>query len=299
MASARSEGAPGRCRFAARIEEQEHVYEMLSFPIDEGNHGDTRVMNLYVDRTQTTLAEARLLLAERLASLGRVAQGVAHELNTPLATISTLATDMRSAIATLDTDAVVVEDLDESAALIRDETRRLGQITQALLAGGDLVRARADGAVPLSFAVERARAIVTAGQSEGRVQVEDMTSHQADADGDRLVQVLVNLLQNALDASRESNAEVTVSAIREGGEVEIRIVDGGTGLDPAIEARLFEPFATTKPPGEGTGLGLYMSYMIVRDMGGTLSVRNRNDESGTIATVRLPLARRRLEHVAS
>ena len=288
---ARRDRAPGRCRFAATVDGVERVYEMLAFPIDERQSAsrtqtEPRVMNLYVDRTQATLAEARLMLAERLASLGRVAQGVAHELNTPLATIRTLATDMRHALADLDPE--IARDLDESATLIRDETRRLGRITQALLAGGDLVRTRAPDNVPLSAAVERARAIVTAGMRGGGVVVDDHLTHfRVTADVDRLVQVLVNLLQNALDASRESGQAVHVDA-REGSlGVALEVRDEGPGLDPEMARRLFEPFATTKPPGEGTGLGLYTSYMLVQEMGGQLTLENR-EAGGAVARIDLP-----------
>lgn len=284
---AKADGDLGRCRFAAQGPDGERVYEMMVFPIDESP--DPRYMNLYVDRTRATLAERQLVLAERLASLGRVAQGVAHELNTPLATIRTLASDMRHAIAGMEGEAA--EDLDESATLIRDETLRLGRITQALLAGGDLVRARIDGMVPLGSVVERARAIVFAGIREGVVFTVDPQLAQAEvsADMDRLVQVLVNLLQNAHDASRSAGGKrVHVGATIVGREVVLTVEDDGPGLDEAIEGRLFEPFATTKPPGEGTGLGLYTSYMLVQAMGGQLSLKN--GDAGAIAELRLPAA---------
>jgi DNA-binding NtrC family response regulator/signal transduction histidine kinase len=155
---------PGRCRFAVRAAGQERVYEMLTFPLATTRAG-ARLMNLYVDRTAATLADQRLLLAERLVSLGRVAQGVAHELNTPLATIRTLASDMRATLRAGQEEAhdgahwkKLALDIDESAALVHDETLRLGRITQSLLAGGDLVRNKIQGGVPVAAVVERARA---------------------------------------------------------------------------------------------------------------------------------------------
>jgi C4-dicarboxylate-specific signal transduction histidine kinase len=293
-----AQGEPGRCKFAVQIDGAERVYEMLSFPLAvEGEpEGVHRVMNLYVDRTEATLDERRLLTTERLVSLGRVAQGVAHELNTPLATIRTLATDMRAAMRSLGRDSVsreaMVEDLDESAALIQDETRRLGKITHALLAGGDLVRARVDGAVPLAAVVERARALVFAGMRSGPVvevsgAVDELS---VVADPDRLVQVLVNLLQNAVDAVQDrEGARVSIRATLTAGLVEISVDDDGPGLDPEVRAHLFEPFTTTKPPGKGTGLGLYTSYMLVQAMGGRLSLDGR-EGGGVSATLRLPAA---------
>ncbi len=283
---ARDEGVEARCRFAAGA----RSYEMLSFPLASREDDARRIMNLYVDRTQLMLAERRLLLAERLASLGRVAQGVAHELNTPLATIRTLASDMREAIRALGGDQALQSDLAESAALIRDETERLGRITHSLLTGGSLPRLRLDEAAPLAAIVERARALVFAGTREGgpELLVSDAVGEIAvAADPDRLLQVLVNVLQNAADANREAGGKrVWLSAERRGSTVEIKVDDEGAGIDPEIEGRLFEPFATTKPPGEGTGLGLYASYMLVETMGGELTLENRR-EGGAAARIRL------------
>jgi C4-dicarboxylate-specific signal transduction histidine kinase len=269
---------------------------MLSFALTPQDDEPPRVMNLYVDRTQVTLSERRLLLAERLASLGRIAQGVAHELNTPLATIRTLATDMNAALADLrHTDApevrrAIVDDIGESATLIRDETRRLGRITQALLAGGELVSARIYSGVPLAAVVERARALVVAGsRSEVPVTVDaSVDGPHLSTDPDRLMQVLVNLVQNAVDAVRAGHGtEVRVRAEPTEDGVRVVVEDDGPGISEDMATRLFEPFATTKPPGEGTGLGLYTSYMLTQTMGGELHIENR-DEGGARAVIALP-----------
>jgi signal transduction histidine kinase len=285
---ARDDGAEGRCRFTVG----ERSYEMLSFPLASRGIDPPRIMNLYVDRTQILHAERRLIHAERLASLGRVAQGVAHELNTPLATIRTLAADMREAIRALGGDAALQSDLAESAALIRDETGRLGRITHSLLTGGTLPRLRLSSSASLLPIVQRAQALVFAGVRDDGPELavhESIHDLVVVADPDRLLQVMVNLLQNALDANREAGgASVRVSGERRGQLVEIIVEDEGAGIDPEIEGRLFEPFATTKPPGEGTGLGLYASYMLVQTMGGDLTIESR-DQGGASARVRLPV----------
>ncbi|MET0284717.1 MAG: ATP-binding protein [Polyangiales bacterium] len=285
-----STGEPGRCRFAIQVAGQEHVYEMLTFKLSAPRAG-VQLMNLYVDRTQATLADQRLLLAERLASLGRVAQGVAHELNTPLATIRTLASDMRASLRELVEDGSGIEklraDIDESAALVHDETLRLGRITQSLLAGGDLVRSKIEGDVPMAAVVERARALVFAGVRTGpHVVIGDgIDGLTVTADPDRLVQVLVNLLQNAHDAVRgQGTATVTIRAETAGEHALVLIEDDGPGIADEVRQRLFEPFATSKP--HGTGLGLYISFMLARAMGGDLWLDPR-PVGGTVATLRL------------
>jgi C4-dicarboxylate-specific signal transduction histidine kinase len=238
--------------------------------------------------------EGKLVLAERLVSLGRVAQGVAHELNTPLATIRTLASDMRAALKAAEGSSEgidrLVRDVDESAALIHEETKRLGRITQSLLAGGDLLQARIDGNVPIGAVAARARMLVFAG-ADPKVQVEITPSLDritAAADPDRLMQVLVNLLQNARDATKDvPSPTIRVDGLRAQDYVEISVEDNGSGLTADAAARLFEPFFTTK--AKGTGLGLYTSYMMVRRMDGDLSL-SPLASGGARATVRLPLS---------
>jgi C4-dicarboxylate-specific signal transduction histidine kinase len=247
------------------------------------------------------MAERQLLLAERLSSLGRIAQGVAHELNTPLATIRTLAADMGAALSEMhEADdakrAAAVSDLGESAKLIHEETGRLGRITHALLAGGDLVRARIDGSVTFSAALDRGCALVLAGSRRStRIEIDPSVERvSVVADPDRLVQVIVNLVQNASDAMRERDGRLRIWAQKElSGFVAIHFADDGPGISEKIRQRLFEPFATTKPQGEGTGLGLYTSYMLVQAMRGTLTLENRK-EGGACAILRLPIGRREL-----
>ena len=302
-------GEAGRCRFAVSVDGGERVYELHSLPLSAAAGDKPKVMNLYVDRTGAMLAERQLVLSERLSSLGRIAQGVAHELNTPLATIRTLAADMGVALDRLGGDddetpgAVtagrevrdsLLADLGESAELIHEETGRLGRITHALLAGGDLVRARIDGSVTLSQVLERGCALVIAGaRRTTRVDIDpSVEGISVEADPDRLVQVIVNLVQNACDAVRERMlGRVRILVTREPeGMIALRVEDNGPGIAPEVATRLFEPFATTKPSGEGTGLGLYTSYMLVRAMHGTLVLENRR-EGGASAIVRLRMAR--------
>ena len=153
------------------------------------------------------------------------------------------------------------------------------------------MRLRISGSVPLGAVVERASALVFAGVRNGpRVNAEpSLDGVRVRCDQDRLVQVLVNLLQNAHDALRGTiGGSIRISAELEADAVCIAVDDDGPGVDPRVSGRLFEPFTTTKPPGEGTGLGLYTSYMLVRAMQGTLQLEPR-PARGTRALLRLPL----------
>ncbi len=100
-------------------------------------------------------------------------------------------------------------------------------------------------------------------------------------------QVVLNLVANAIDACRDAG-KVTVRSRQAGPNVEIHVIDNGSGIDPAIRDKIFEPFFTTKPPGLGTGLGLSISHCIVADHGGQILCQ-ANADGGTHFTVILPI----------
>ncbi len=265
------------------VVEHDRIYEMLRFPLPEGD----REMVLYVDRTGEVLAERRLHLTERLASLGRTVQGVAHELNTPLATIQTLSRDLRDVLTVTALDPALRDDLNESAELIADEVRRCRRITHALLGRAErLGPADETAAGPLAAAVERAAAVVLL-QERGRLGLDLGAAASVPFPLDPLVQIFVNLLQNARDA--DPRGRIDVGARLGDGEVVLHVRDQGPGLPAGVRAHLFEPFFTTKPPGQGTGLGLYTSYALARGLGGSLALDD-HPEGGAVATLRLPVS---------
>ncbi len=289
------DGRHGTCRFQRRdAGGRERVIEMHSFPL--GDEAPASVLRLHLDRTDSVLAERKLLFAEKLASLGRTVQAVAHELNTPLATIQTLAADMRAALASAPPEAAALAaDLDESAAIILDEMRRCRAITQGLLVGRDaLLGAAASAPGPLGGALDRAATLVFGAQHRERLVIDPTVRARTVAmPYDGLVQVFVNLLQNALDVVEpRPGARIRVSCgVAPDGQVVLEIDDEGPGLPPGLAARLFEAFVTTKPQGKGTGLGLYTARALVRDAGGELSLQDR-PEGGARARLVLPEAER-------
>ena len=251
---------------------------------------------IYIDQTAEVSYQQKLMQTERLASLGRTAQGVAHELNTPLATIQTLGRDVLDVLGVPQqiSSLEIQEDLRESTQMILEEVSRCSRITHALLGRADPeARLEPSGLDRLESAIKRSVAIVFPHDPE-RVKVKLGASGRVTLPFDPLVQIFVNLIQNAWDATREraelegvEPAVIAVSGeICQDGALSISVRDQGGGL-PAESALLFEPFYTTKSLGQGTGLGLYTSYALARELGGELSLQN-NINVGATANLIIP-----------
>ncbi|GEJ58095.1 sensor histidine kinase [Anaeromyxobacter diazotrophicus] len=218
--------------------------------------------------------QARLVQSEKLAGVGRLAAGVAHEINNPLGVILGYTRLMKKRA-----DGALREDL----GVIEEETLRAKEIVEGLL---DLSRPVQVGreAVDLRAAAEE----VVARLREAAVLdgVEVMVAGDAIVEGhpSKLRQVLTNLVRNAAEAAGPGGA-VAVSLGEEAGEARVAVRDSGPGLGPAAQARLFEPFFTTKE--RGTGLGLAISRAIARAHGGEIEAADAPG-GGAIFQLRLP-----------
>ena len=231
-------------------------------------------------------AQEELVQAGKLAALGQMSAALAHEINQPLAAIRTFVASTR-----------LLAERGETA-MVRDNLAMIGDLAErmAVLSGHlkDFARkgpARVE-AVPVARAMDRALALLASRLREEEVQVEQSIPPDARVRGDavRLEQVFVNLLRNAADAMAEcEERRLTLTADRSSEGWEIRIRDTGTGIAEAHQFQLFDPFFTTKEVGQGLGLGLSLSYGIVRDFGGTLRAEN-NPEGGACFVVQLPEA---------
>jgi signal transduction histidine kinase len=256
--------------------------------------GDLHKKNELLEAAQRNLADA-----DKLASLGILSAGLAHEMNTPLAVVKGLAEKLAAQPATALGDAPARGSLspDESALLLR-VVGRLERLSESLL---DFARVRPGRRVrsALRPLIIEAWTLVRLDRESRRVEFScDIdASVEIVCDPDRLTQVFVNLLRNAVDATSSrratmkapASAEVGVSATfdRSGG-ITIRVTDSGPGLDPAILPRLFEPFASTRLDARGTGLGLAVSQGIIREHAGVLTARNRDDAPGAVFEIFLP-----------
>ena len=264
------------------------------------------------------VTQSRLVASEKLAGLGQMVAGVAHEINNPLAFVSNnvavLQRDLGDLIEILalykegedalaGTRPELVADLRErrdridldytlgNLPRILDRTRdglgRIQQIVQDLR-----VFARLDegivNEVNLNEGIGSTITIVQGHAKKKRVQIDrDLGPLPAmTCFGAKLNQVVMNLVMNAIDACPEGGT-VTVRTRADDDGVRLDVIDTGSGIDPAIRERIFDPFFTTKPVGVGTGLGLSISYGIVQDHGGKIEV-DSTPGNGTRFTVRLP-----------
>jgi len=243
---------------------------------------------LVEDRTEQHALQARVAHQDRLASIGRLAAGVAHEIGNPLTGIASVAQNLQHDVT--DPDAV------ERLELVLEQTRRINRIVRTLVgfahAGSGTGESPALRLVPVRVddVVQEAFTLTRLGRSAREIVLEANVPADLHVLGDRqrLLQVLVNLCTNACDASTTGTG-VEVRAHRDGDQAVIEVVDHGTGMPLAVRARAMEPFFTTKTAGEGTGLGLSLVYSIVTDLGGTLDLQSE-EGVGTTVVVRLPEA---------
>jgi len=257
-----------------------------SHPATRDSRGQVLLLE---DLTDSKLLQAQVAHQDRLASIGRLAAGVAHEIGNPLTGIACVAQNLP-----FDMDPAVVE---ERAELIVEQTRRIDRIVRSLVSfshAGVGAAAEEPPAVSEPFkvrdAVEEAMDLVRLSRQARGVESLNLCSKNLLVEGDRnkLIQVFVNLLTNACDAS-SAGARVEVSAKRQNGETRIAVVDSGAGIPESVRDRIFEPFFTTKVAGEGTGLGLSLVYSIVREHRGSVEVAS-TEGVGTTITVVLPYA---------
>jgi two-component system NtrC family sensor kinase len=261
-----------------------HFSISLSPMRDEQNTVNSVVV-VMTDITDAALLQAKLAHSEKMATIGRLVSGVAHEVNNPLAAILGF-TDL------LLENPEVPGSAREDLQIILQETQRTKDIVQDLL----------------SFARQRPvqRELVQVNNvlrqtiklrsydfaSHGVAVTEDFEEALAPALGDsqQLQQVFLNILNNAYDAVQEAGqrGHIRIQTRRQAEMIEVAITDNGTGI--ADPQRIFDPFYTTKQAGKGTGLGLSICYGIVRAHGGEIQCWNEEGAAGSTFVVRIPVA---------
>jgi len=243
----------------------------------------------------------QLVRASRLAELGEMAAGFAHEINNPLqimtseqALVDTIFSDMIQKGELKESQDLV--DLKDSMAQIKLQIERCAKITQAILKFGRQSEPVSKDIDLVVFIPEVTGMIVKKATVNGITVTEEIADNTPVIRGDPslLQQVLLNLYNNAMDAIAERHGAeggelVIAAAPDEDGKVKISVRDNGVGISPENLKKVFSPFFTTKPVGKGTGLGLSVCYGIVDSMGGVMEVSSERGV-GTTFTIRLPQA---------
>jgi two-component system NtrC family sensor kinase len=241
--------------------------------------------------TARVKAHRAVARAEKLAAVGRLAAGVVHEINNPLATIAACAESLEKRMQEgAFGDSPDAEDLREYLGLIRDEAFRCKTITNGLL---DFSRLRAGQRVPVDMreVIKATARLVTHQQRGDNIQIViEAAADLPNVAGDlgQLQQAVIALATNAIDAMPEGGT-LTLRAIHSNSRVLVQVKDVGIGIAPENMTKIFDPFFTTKDVGRGTGLGLAVCYGILSDHGGRLDVRSTLG-IGTTFTITLPIA---------
>jgi PAS domain S-box-containing protein len=308
---ARWQGASGTQRLEA-LEYERHLIgadgakrlvKVTANPVQDEAGRLRYIVIIGVDDTERRLAEIRLFDSSRLANLGEMATGMAHEINQPLAVIRMAADSVIEELDGPEAEAIpaeLAEFVKAKLARISIQTERASTLVNELRT---VARKPANDSQPFDVvaAVHTSGDLLREQLKAGRVALTlDLPSSALMARGEsgRLQQVIINLALNARDAllenpSRSSTGTLGHIAIRvapvPAGGVALTVEDDGPGIPSHVLPRLFEPFFTTKPAGKGTGLGLSISHDIIKRMGGEIAADNRPGGGARFTIVLPPL----------
>lgn len=285
-------GLPSTLQLSAQLERGPRDLKVWTRPHSDARGKVVRLVAVVQDVSDEVRLAAQLRLAERMASLGTLAAGLAHEVNNPLAFMVANLNSVRAELSRVDAvPGLDLADLRAALAETQEGAERVAAIVANLRAfsSGDEERCPApcdvigilEGVLALTRNEVRHRAkVVTHFQPTPPVM-----ANQA-----RLGQVFLNLVLNAAHAITDGRVDentITLTTSVEGGQVLVAVEDTGKGIAPEHVARVFDPFFSTKGAGRGAGMGLFLAQGIVRDLGGQIDVTSTLGE-GTRFCVRLP-----------
>jgi two-component system NtrC family sensor kinase len=255
-------------------------WEINTYPIRDDNDRIIQAVLMEQDVTERRRLEAILTQSEKLAAIGQLAAGVAHEINNPLTAIIANA-------QILHRELPPNSDLQESVDLIARAGARATQVVRNLL---DFARKEEYhlGVTDPNETIERALELVQHEILSRGIRLEfnpDPNLPPILASQDHLQSVWLNLLLNAIDSLDKTPAEVHITTLRIGDEIHVKVADNGKGIPSDRLTRIFEPFYTTKAAGRGTGLGLSVSHRIVRQHGGRIGVESQVGVGSTFTVV--------------
>ncbi len=228
----------------------------------------------------------RAVRHERVAALTTLAAGAAHELGTPLGTVAVAAGELHRAVEKV--GGPLASAMRDDLRLIRQELDRCRRILDGMAAGSGELVGEAPAAIEASALVEDVKAALPPGRASRLDARETCGPDRLVAPRRALAGAVANLVQNAFDASPDGRVELSV-APSPGGGVRITVEDRGPGMAPEVLARVGEPFYTTKPPGQGLGLGLFLARSLADRLGGRFDIES-TPGAGTRVSMELPPA---------
>jgi len=229
--------------------------------------------------------QAALIQSEKMSAFGQLGAGIAHEVKNPLAGILGLA---QLSLRKIDEESPIHQNI----SLIEKETKRCQMIMENLLKFARKEEVAFD-VVDINKVIADATAIVEHQLSINQVKLVKKINEnlpRIEGNANQLQQVFMNLMINAQQAMKGSPGSVTVLSMEGGnGNIKVEVVDDGPGIPPDILEKIFDPFFSTKPSGEGTGLGLSVSYGIIKEHNGTITVNSKPGEGATFTIVIPPI----------
>ena len=268
--------------------------DITATTIEDAQGEEHRALVFFRDVTEKRMQELQLIQAEKMSSIGILAAGVAHEINNPLTSVAGYAEALLRRFR--EEPGLGHDDRLDSfprylEVIVREAYHCKGIIDNLL----NFSR-KSDGfagEVDLNRILSEIVELLMHQPGCGTIEVVTTLGHGTLILGDPsgLRQVFMNLLYNAFQSIKDrGQVEITTQASRDGEAVEVRIKDTGCGIAPEVIDRIWDPFFTTKEVGKGLGLGLALTYNIVKRHGGTLSVESKIDK-GSLFTVWLPVSR--------
>jgi len=269
---------------ALKNEISHREFEASAYPLGAGDQ--LQAVVYYRDITEERRLQREVIQQEKMAAIGMLAGGVAHEINNPLGGILAFTQLMKRDAKE---DARLVEDLCE----VEQAAQRCKKIVSDLLDFSRVSKDHDRKSVDINVLIENVFPFIQCEMRSLNVEMEFKGRRDLPrvmATPDRLQQVFINLMTNACHAMPKGGQLSVSTDTADGGRVVVvRVRDTGHGISSDICDRIFDPFFTTKEPGKGTGLGLSISYRIVRDHGGEITCESQKDV-GTEFVVRLPAA---------
>jgi signal transduction histidine kinase len=260
--------------------EEELIFDIYISPLKDNMGEVIGTILVFEDVTEKIHIQNQLITTEKMASLGFLSAGIAHEINTPLTGISSYCQFILDNPSDLDNPELIQK--------IQEQVQRANKIVGTLL---DFSRQKGDlpVEVDLNEVINESISLIEHKLKKKDIKLEKNYQFKFKLHGfsNRLQQLFINLFINAIDAINHSHGKIAIRGNETSDKLEIQIKDNGKGIDSRSAKKIFDPFFTTKEPGQGTGLGLSIAYNIVKDHFGDITVES-NPNQGTLFNISLP-----------